>query len=200
LDRLKKDVVVADERQLIEQQPHLAGDEGAERESFLAAVRGDLENLREEVRRQEKPRERLVEAAPLIYEALKGGVKKEAILRVLARRGYTGTRAMFLYFLKKHLERELIKQGITPDGWRTKPLDTDNGGQQTALKRAPEKMQVLRRERRRETIQKLATDRAAVGGTIKVFKEDSAKEETEFDRRLGEAIRQRKKSGDWEKL
>jgi hypothetical protein len=190
--------VLADEIERIDQQPHLAGDEGAERESFLVAVKRDLEDLRQEVRRHEKPRQRLVEAAPFIYAALKDGVRKEAILRVLARRGYTGTRAMFLYFLKKHLDRELIKQGITPEGWSKREIDAGEGQPRAVLKREPGKKRLSNPERRRQTVQKLAAQRAAAESTVKVFKEGSKKEETEFDRRLGEAIKQRKQRGDWE--
>ena len=190
--------MLADEIERIDQQPHLAGDEGAERESFLAAVKRDLQNLREEVRRHEKPRQRLVEAAPFIYAALRDGVRKEAILRVLARRGYTGTRAMFLYFLKKHLDRELIKQGITPEGWAKKQVESREGEPaRTVLKREPGRKRLPRAERRRESVEKLAGQRASAESSIKVFKDSSKKEETAFDRRLGNAIKHRKERGEW---
>lgn len=189
---------MANQTELAEQQPHLAGDEGAERESFLAAVKRDLEDLRQEVRRHEKPRQRLVEAAPFIYEALKDGVRKEAILRVLARRGYTGTRAMFLYFLKKHLERELIRQGITPQGWVSTEV-AGGAGQPMVLKREPAKKQVRRTEKHELALQRLARRRSSAESTVSVFKEGS-KQESEFEKRLGEAIKERKKRGDWEKL
>ena len=188
-----------------ESQPHLAGDESAKRESFLAAVKRDLEGLRDEARRHEKPRQRLVDAAPFIYQALQEGVRKEAILRVLARRGYNGTRAMYIYFLRKHLERELVKQGITPEGWVLAKMPEDGGEQgvgkevQTVLKREPS-TKVRSTEKRRQT-EKLAEQRRAGESTVKVFKEDGvAKQESAFDERLAEAIKQRKKSGDWEKL
>jgi hypothetical protein len=189
-----------------QQQPHLAGDEGAERENFLAAVRRDLRVLRDEARRQEKPRQRLVEAAPFIYEALKDGVRKEAILRVLSRRGYTGTRAMFLYFLKKHLERELIRQGVTPEGWVLAKIPGDaaspSEGQEPkiGIKREPSKRRVKRSEKQRQTITKLADLRSSHEPTVKVFKDGPKAEESEFDKRLGAAIAQRTKSGDWKKV
>jgi len=204
---VSRSAVFADHTQSSDQQqPHLVGDEGAEGESFLAAVRCDLEVLREEARRQEKPRQRLVEAAPFIYEALKDGVRKEAILRVLARRGYTGTRAMFLYFLKKHLERELIKQGLTPEGWVLAKIPgeaADSGGglePQMGLKREPSKKRVRRTEKQRQIINKLVEQRSSREATVKVFKDGSKKVESEFDKRLADAIKQRKKSGEWEKV
>ena len=189
-----------------QQQPHLAGDEGAERENFLAAVRRDLRVLRDEAQRQEKPRQRLVEAAPFIYEAVRDGVRKEAILRVLSRRGYTGTRAMFMYFLKKHLERELIRQGITPEGWVLAkiPSDAASPGEGPELpigiKRDPSKRRVKRSEKQRHTITKLVELRSTHEPTVKVFKAGPKTEESEFDKRLGAAIAQRKKIGDWEKV
>ena len=189
----------ANQTELAEQQPHLAGDEGAERESFLAAVKRDLEDLRQEVRRHEKPRQRLVEVAPFIYEALKDGVRKEAILRVLARRGYTGTRAMFLYFLKKHLERELIRQGITPQGWVSTEVAGGAGQAPMVLKREPAKKQVRRTEKQEQALQRLARRRSSAESRVIVFKEGS-KQESEFEKRLGEAIKERKKRGEWEKL
>lgn len=189
-----------------QQQPHLAGDEGAERENFLAAVRRDLRVLRDEARRQEKPRQRLVEAAPFIYEALRDGVRKEAILRVLSRRGYTGTRAMFLYFLKQHLERELIRQGVTPEGWVLAKIPGEAGSPgegpepKMGIKREPSKKRVRVTEKQRQTISKLAELRSSHESTVKVFKDGPEQEESEFDKRLGAAITQRKKSGDWEKV
>lgn len=189
-----------------QQQPHLAGDEAAERENFLAAVRRDLRVLRDEARRQEKPRQRLVEAAPFIYEALRDGVRKEAILRVLSRRGYTGTRAMFMYFLKKHLERELIRQGVTPEGWVLAkiPGDAASPGEgpepKMGIKREPSKKRVRGTEKQRQTISKLAELRSSHESTVKVFKDEPEQEESEFDKRLGAAMAQRKKSGEWEKV
>jgi hypothetical protein len=189
-----------------QQQPHLAGDEGAERENFLSAVRRDLRVLREEARRQEKPRQRLVEAAPFIYEALRDGVRKEAILRVLSSRGYTGTRAMFMYFLKKHLERELIRQGVTPEGWVLAKIPGDavvasEGPEpQMGIKRDPSKRRVKRSKKQGKTISKLVELRSTHESTVKVFKDGPEQEESEFDKRLGAAITQRKKSGDWEKV
>jgi hypothetical protein len=205
--RLSRSAVSADHTQSSDQQqPHLAGNEGAERENFLTAVRCDLEVLREEARRHEKPRQRLVEAAPFVYEALKDGVRKEAILRVLARRGYTGTRAMFLYFLKTHLERELIKQGVTPDGWVLTKISRDAADSaedkepQMGLKRESSGKRARRTEKQRETINRLVEQRSSREATVKVFKDGLTKEESEFNRRLAEAIRQRKKSGEWEKV
>jgi len=180
-----------------------AGEAG--REAWLAAIRRDLEPLRQQALERKNPRQWLLEAAPCIDEALRGGVPKETVLRVLAAHGYRGTRSTFLYFVKHRLKREPLRQGVTPEGWvqrKPAPRPGDGAGE--------EPKPVSRREPRRPEAAGIRDPRGlrqrragpCEGGQAArtVFKAVAPKQENEFERRLAEAIRQRKANGERQAL
>lgn len=175
-------------------------------EGFLAAIQRDLEPLRGAARDKEKPRQRalLVEAAPCIHEALKDGVAKETVFKVLAQRGYRGTRESFFYFVKRHLERELIRQGITPEGWTLKstvPTPGDGAQRQTGtvFVRKPRQPRVHRGRKPSWTPREPAAGQRE-RSSFTVFKPGAQRQASEFEQRLAEAVRQRRARGEWQNV
>ena len=103
---------------------------------------------------------------------------------------------MFMYFLKKRLERELIRQGITPEGWTSErlppgPGEGASGGPKVAFKREP------RRKVQRPQRARLTGRHAPAQAPPTVFKAGAQRQESEFEQRLAEAVRQRKARGQW---
>jgi len=173
------------------------------RKAWLAAIRRDLEPLRQQAVERENPRHWLLEAAPCIDEALREGVPKETVLRVLVTHGYRGTRSTFLYFVKHRLKRELVRQGVTPEGWvREKPAphpgDGAGGELKSISKWEPCRSKAAGIRDPRGLRERLAGPRDRGQAPRTVFKAVAPKQENEFERRLAEAIRQRKASGEWQ--
>lgn len=171
--------------------------EDAGRKAWLAAIRRDLEPLRQQALERENPRQWLLEAASCIDEALREGVPKETVLRVLVTHGYRGTRSAFMYFVRHHLKRELLRQGVTSEGWtRAKKLTphpgASGGGKPGTASKAP------RVQGPRGLRERLAGPCDRDRGPRTVFKAVAPKQENEFERRLAEAIRQRKACGEWQ--
>lgn len=177
--------------------------EGTGRKARLDAIRRDLEPLRQQAIERENPRQWLLEAAPCISEALREGVPKETVLRVLATHGYRGTRSAFLYFVKHRLKRELLRQGVTSENRIREKLALhpgDGAGEEpgTASKREPCRSKATGIGDPRGLREGLAGPCGCSQAPRTVFKAVAPKQENEFERRLAEAIRQRKACGEWQ--